>query len=77
MMYTFACGIQGAPVPAVTQLKKVRHPSLMTSLAAMRDKDEILSWASRLHKAGLVDPNTVSWAVEPKVDGMALRVVYR
>lgn len=49
----------------------------MTSLAAVRDKAELLAWGSRLAKAGLVHPDDVDWVVEPKVDGLAVRVVYR
>lgn len=65
---------QGAPVPAISQLQKVQHPTPMTSLASMRNKDELVRWGSKL---ALVDPEAVSWVVEPKVDGLALRAVYR
>lgn len=70
-------GLQGAPTPAATQLRKVQHPTPMTSLASMRDKDELVDWSRRLENSGLVDPEAVQWVVEPKVDGLALRAVYR
>ncbi|WIA35136.1 hypothetical protein OEZ86_003615 [Tetradesmus obliquus] len=68
---------KGAPLSAVTALSKVTHPTPMTSLAAVRDEDELRAWGSRLAKQGVVNPEAVDWVVEPKVDGLAVRVVYR
>lgn len=36
-----------------------------------------MSWGSRLAKQGVINPDSVDWVVEPKVDGLAVRVVYR
>jgi hypothetical protein len=71
-----AC-VQGAPLSAVTALTKVSHPTPMTSLAAVRDESELRAWGSRLGKQGVINPVAVDWVVEPKVDGLAVRVVYR
>jgi NAD-dependent DNA ligase len=49
----------------------------MTSLAAVRDESELRAWGSRLAKQGVINPEAVEWVVEPKVDGLAVRVVYR
>jgi NAD-dependent DNA ligase len=49
----------------------------MTSLAAVRDESELRAWGSRLAKQGVVNPEGVDWVVEPKVDGLAVRVMYR
>ena len=35
------------------------------------------AWGSRLAKQGVLDPDTVDWVVEPKVDGLAVRIVFR
>jgi NAD-dependent DNA ligase len=49
----------------------------MTSLAAVRDEAELRAWGSRLGKQGVINPAAVDWVVEPKVDGLAVRVLYR
>lgn len=35
------------------------------------------AWGSRLAKQGVLDPDAVHWVVEPKVDGLAVRLVFR
>ena len=35
------------------------------------------AWGGRLARQGVLDPEAVTWVVEPKVDGLAVRVVYR
>jgi NAD-dependent DNA ligase len=37
----------------------------------------VTAWGSRLAKLGVVNPEAVDWVVEPKVDGLAVRIVYR
>ncbi len=66
--------VQGAP--PVSQLRKVAHPTPMLSLGSVPNKDELLNWVNRLRRAG-VDPEAISWVVEPKVDGLAVRALYR
>jgi len=58
---------------------EVRHLLPMLSLANARDDDELLAWDERLQKllaaAGFAgEPDFV---VEPKIDGLALSLVYR
>jgi hypothetical protein len=77
MHVTLHAWLQGAPLSAVTALVKVSHPTPMTSLAAVRDESELQAWGSRLAKQGVINPAAVDWVVEPKVDGLAVRVVYR
>ncbi|KAF8060461.1 ligA [Scenedesmus sp. PABB004] len=62
---------------AASGLRRSTHPSPMTSLAAVRDKAELLAWGARLARAGGVDAEADAWVVEPKVDGLAVRAVYR
>ncbi len=35
------------------------------------------AWGSRLAKQGVLDPDAVHWVVEPKVDGLAVRLVFK
>jgi NAD-dependent DNA ligase adenylation domain len=68
---------QGSPPPPGSGLAKAHHARRMTSLTAVRSRDELLAWASRLRRSGLLDPDAVTWVLEPKVDGLAVRVLYR
>jgi DNA ligase (NAD+) len=51
----------------------------MVSLGNARDEEELLAWERRLHNAlgkrGL-DPAAVEYVTEPKVDGLAISLVY-
>ena len=57
----------------------VRHPIPMVSLGNARDEDELRAWEKRLHNAlerrGL-DPAAIEYVTEPKVDGLAISLVY-
>jgi DNA ligase (NAD+) len=57
----------------------VRHPIPMVSLGNARDEEELRGWEKRLHNAmerrGL-DPAAVEYVTEPKVDGLAISLVY-
>ncbi len=119
---------QGAPLPAASALRKVRHPVPMLSLAAVNSREELTTWLTKTlaklpssggwglaaapsspaaaggsdsitssgKKAGrrtrtvtVSGPGSAaagggalgsapySWVVEPKVDGLAVRVLYR
>lgn len=37
----------------------------------------VRAWGTRLAKQGVINPDVVDWVVEPKVDGLAVRLVYR
>jgi DNA ligase (NAD+) len=56
-----------------------RHLSPMVSLGNARDEDELQAWERRLHSAlerrGL-DPAEIEYVTEPKVDGLAISLVY-
>ena len=65
-----------APPGAPGGIAKVRHPTPMLSLPAAQDAAGVLEWGRRLERLG-VDPTKAAFTVEPKVDGLALRAVYR
>jgi hypothetical protein len=50
-------------------------PCLPAHLPACRA--EVLKWGQNLANQGVINPEAVDWVVEPKVDGLAVRVVYR
>lgn len=74
---------QGAPLSAASPLSKVHHPLPMLSLAAVHGKAEA---GERMRKAleragGAVTEQQqraaqLAWVVEPKVDGLAVRLLY-
>uniref|UniRef100_A0A7S3UBZ3 DNA ligase (NAD(+)) n=1 Tax=Picocystis salinarum TaxID=88271 RepID=A0A7S3UBZ3_9CHLO len=54
--------------------KRVSHWPPMLSLTAVRTHGELMEWKGRLAS---IDPRTdQEWMVEPKVDGVALRLLY-
>lgn len=63
----------------VSELSKVRHLEPMLSLANVRSEEELQGWVARmkghLSREG-IDPD-FSYVVEPKVDGLAISLVYR
>jgi NAD-dependent DNA ligase len=48
----------------------------MLSLTAAQDAAAMGAWAKRLGRLG-VDPEGQAYVIEPKVDGLAVRAVYR
>jgi DNA ligase (NAD+) len=68
--------VGGQPLERFAQ---VRHPIPMVSLGNARDEDELRAWEKRLHntleRRGL-DPSAVEYVTEPKVDGLAISLVY-
>ncbi len=60
-----------APVP---HLQQVRHQVPMLSIDNTYNEDEVRRWAERIHK--LAD-QPLNWAVEPKIDGVAVSLVYQ
>ncbi len=59
--------------------RQVKHPLPMYSLANARNKSELEDWHRRLCKlleeAG-IDPATAAYVTEPKIDGLAVSLVY-
>jgi len=64
----------GAPASAV--FSPVRHAEAMLSLDNVFDVDELRTWSERVVK-GLAATTPVAFAVEPKIDGLALSITYR
>ena len=62
------------------RFEQVRHLEPMLSLANARNEDELLAWDRRncrhLEAGGLEDPRS-AYVVEPKIDGLAVSLVYR
>ena len=54
---------------------KVKHPAPMLSLGNVTSPEELRAWKERYEK--LLPPNTsVSWVVEPKIDGLTVVLHY-
>ena len=56
-----------------------RHLIPMVSLGNARDEEELRAWEQRLHKAlerRDLDPAGIQYVTEPKVDGLAISLVY-
>ena len=64
----------GAEPSAV--FSEVVHVEKMLSLDNVFDTDELEQWAQRAAKGLLVDVNDLDFAVEPKIDGLALSITY-
>jgi DNA ligase (NAD+) len=64
----------------VNHLAKVRHPEPMLSLGNVRSPEELRAWVSRmcaqLAREGIDEPD-FQYVVEPKVDGLAISLIYR
>ncbi len=67
----------GAPV---SQLQKVNHLEPMLSLGNVRSEEELRAWVARMRshlaREGIDDP-AFEYVVEPKIDGLAISLVYR
>jgi DNA ligase (NAD+) len=68
---------EGARVgaPPATVFSPVRHVEAMLSLDNVFDEDELRAWSERVAK-GLGSDTELSFAVEPKIDGLALSITY-
>ncbi len=64
----------------VERLHKVRHLEPMLSLGNVRSEEELRAWVERMRthlaREGISDPD-FSYVVEPKIDGLAISLVYR
>src|SRR5207245_4228715 len=64
----------------VGRLEKVRHPEPMLSLGNVRSEEELRAWVERMRnhlaREGISAP-TFRFVVEPKIDGLAISLVYR
>jgi len=64
----------------VGRLEKVEHLEPMLSLGNVRSEEELRAWVERMRnhlaREGISDPG-FSYVVEPKIDGLAISLVYR
>ena len=69
--------VGAAPLETFAQ---VRHLEPLLSLANARNRDELLAWDQRNRRmlaAEGIDAATLSYVVEPKIDGLAISLTYR
>ena len=64
----------GAPVPAT--FSPVVHDEPMLSLDNVFGADELMGWAERVAKSLGTDASAIDFAVEPKIDGLALSILF-
>jgi DNA ligase (NAD+) len=64
----------GAPIATI--FSAVRHAEPMLSLDNAFDVDELRAWSERAAKGLELDPAALVYAVEPKIDGLALSILY-
>ncbi|HLK43519.1 MAG TPA: NAD-dependent DNA ligase LigA [Thermoleophilia bacterium] len=64
----------GAPISS--DFPPARHLQPMLSLANARDPQEFREWAARVGRL-LGEDDPVEWVVEPKIDGLAISLLYR
>ncbi len=64
----------GAPVS--TTFSPVTHDEPMLSLDNVFGADELMAWSERVAKSLGVDANSIDFAVEPKIDGLALSILF-
>ncbi len=66
--------IGGAPLDS---LEKYEHPTPMLSLGNSYDAEEIREFDARVKRAlGEASPEEISYLVEPKLDGIAMELIY-
>lgn len=61
---------------STTVFSEVTHAEPMLSLDNVFDVDELSGWAERVARGLGVEPATLDFAVEPKIDGLALSITY-
>ncbi len=62
--------------PASTTFAPVVHAERMLSLDNVFDVDELRAWSERVARTLEIDADVISFAVEPKIDGLALAITY-
>ena len=55
---------------------QVRHLQPMLSLANARNEEELRAWDARVRKLAGTDELTIQYVSEPKIDGLAISLVY-
>ncbi|HTT58848.1 MAG TPA: NAD-dependent DNA ligase LigA, partial [Acidimicrobiales bacterium] len=64
----------GAPVSAA--FSPVAHDEPMLSLDNVFGADELTAWGERVAKSLGAEASSIDFAVEPKIDGLALSILY-
>jgi DNA ligase (NAD+) len=64
----------GAPVSTV--FSPVTHEEPMLSLDNVFDAEELEAWCARVAKSLALDASAIAFAVEPKIDGLALSITF-
>jgi DNA ligase (NAD+) len=59
------------------KFEQVTHLQPMLSLANARDEDELRAWDARVRKLAGDDGGEIRYVSEPKIDGLAISLVYR
>jgi DNA ligase (NAD+) len=62
--------------PTTNLFTPVLHHETMLSLDNVFDVDELRQWSARVVKMLKTDPQALRFAVEPKIDGLALSITY-
>src|ERR1035437_4075351 len=62
--------------PSTNLFKPVVHQETMLSLDNVFDAEELRQWSTRVAKSLQPDPESLRFAVEPKIDGLALSIIY-
>ena len=63
----------------LAKFQPARHPQRMLSLANARNEEELLAWDKRIRNLLAQERDTVEleYVTEPKIDGLAISLVYR
>ncbi|HET9090560.1 MAG TPA: NAD-dependent DNA ligase LigA [Acidimicrobiales bacterium] len=67
---------EGVGAPAAPTFSPVVHVERMLSLDNVFDADELRAWSDRVARGLGLDAGSVAFAVEPKIDGLALAITY-
>ena len=65
----------GAPLPKGSKFAKAEHLAPMLSIESLTDSEEIDEFEERAKKV-LEDSTELTWAVEPKLDGVSANLLY-
>ena len=62
-----------------SKFEPARHPQRMLSLANARNEEELLAWDARVRRLLALESDEVEleYVVEPKIDGLAISLIYR
>lgn len=69
----------GSTPPSSSTLRKITHSLPMRSLHSVNNVEDLMTWHSRLMSklGGSIAEEDLAWVVEPKVDGLAISLLYQ